>query len=85
MKWNKKQDWFWEGNVQDEIVGYMKNQERFKIIKRANPIKRTRGSDILAQKVAVLRQVAVSGYPFDKYTLDASGGRKREGILGEER
>jgi len=78
MKWDKKHDWFWEGNVQDKIIDYMKKREGFEIIGRSDTNTRQKGPDILAKKRSVLRQVAVKGYPSDKYTQDFPGGKKGE-------
>ena len=55
-----------------------KKKEGFKIIKKADTHRRERGPDILAKKNSVLRQVAVKGYPSDKYTQDCLGGKKGE-------
>ena len=33
MTWNKTQDWFWEGNIQNKIADYMQNKEGVKIPK----------------------------------------------------
>jgi len=78
MVWDKTQDWFWEGNIQEKIVNYMKKKEKFVIIRKSNTGARERGPDILAKRNTILRQVAVKGYPSDKYTQDCLGGKKGE-------
>lgn len=78
MGWDKTQDWFWEGNIQEKIANYMENKEKFVIIRKSNTGTKERGPDILAKRNTVLRQVAVKGYPSDKYTQDCLGGKKGE-------
>jgi len=76
--WDRSLDWFWEGNVQERIIDYMLNVEKFEILIKSNTFKKTRGPDILARKDDLLRQVSVKGYPSDKYTTDFPGGKKGE-------
>lgn len=78
MVWDKTQDWFWEGHIQERIVNYMQHEERYEIIKKSNTYSKQKGPDILARKNYVLKQVAVKGYPSDKYTQDCLGGKKGE-------
>jgi hypothetical protein len=77
MTWTPESDWFWEGNVQKKIVGFMNRNEGFEIISTANTQTKERGPDILAEKGGVRRIVSVKGYPSDKYTSGPNMGRKK--------
>jgi len=76
VEWDKRHDWFWEGNVQEKIVEYMKNVDKFDVLSESNTFEKTPGPDILAKHGDKLRQVSVKGYPSDKYTSDFPGGKK---------
>lgn len=81
-KWEKTQDWFWEGNVQNRIIEYMTKNEGFQIIRSADPGKKERGPDIFAQRKLSngsleRRQVAVKGYPSEKYVDGERKGEKK--------
>jgi hypothetical protein len=76
--WEKSHDWFWEGNIQDKIIEYMRDVEQFDHITASNTREKRVGPDILGKKGSVLRQIAVKGYPSDKYTDDFPGGKKGE-------
>jgi len=78
MEWDKSQDWFWEGNVQQKIVEYIRNIEKFEVLLASNTLEKRRGPDILSRRDDIFRQVSVKGYPSDKYTSDFPGGKKGE-------
>ena len=76
-KWDKTDDWFWEGNIQERIIRYMKNAEGFHVVESANTAMKTQGPDILAERHGVRRRVAVKGYPSDKYVSGNKKGQKK--------
>ena len=81
-EWDKTQDWFWEGNVQNRIIEYMKEVEGFKIVKEADPLSKERGPDILAERrlndgSLEIRRVAVKGYPSTRYVEGEKKGKKK--------
>lgn len=81
-EWDKTQDWFWEGNVQERIIEYMKRNEGFRIDQSADPTTKERGPDILAKRRLSdgsfeKRRVAVKGYPSDKYVEGQRKGQKK--------
>ncbi len=75
MKWDKTKDWFWEGNIQEKIKIYLKNN-KFEIVKTSNTLSREKGPDILAKKHNKIWRIAVKGYPSDKYVENSSFGTK---------
>jgi len=75
---DKKQKWFWEGNIQQKIASYMVNNENYKILKMANCAAKSRGPDILALRKAIQIHVSVKGYPTETYAEDSLGGKKGE-------
>lgn len=78
MRWDKKQDWLWEGNIQEKIANYMERKEGFKIIEKANTEAKKPGPDIKGEKNGKYIIVAIKCYPSDKYTGDFPGGKKGE-------
>ena len=76
--WDKTEDWFWEGNVQEKIVQYMKDTEGFGIIETSDTRKKKPGPDILGERNGVKRHVSVKGFPSKYYTSDFPGGKKGE-------
>lgn len=73
-KWNKKQDWFWEGNVQEKIVEYIE-KKGFKITEKANTETKKQGPDIKILKGGKYEVIEVKGYPSDKYAINSPGGK----------
>ncbi|MHB9032304.1 MAG: hypothetical protein ACYC6L_04565 [Anaerolineae bacterium] len=57
-----KKEWFWEGNVQSRIIGYLAAQD-FSIRSVANTATHIQGIDIIAEKDGVELWVSVKGYP----------------------
>lgn len=74
-EWDKTKDWFWEGNIQQKIIDYLKNQEGFRIVKFCDP--KTKGPDILVEQHGILRQIEVKGYPSDKFVSGPNEGQKK--------
>lgn len=54
--------WYWEGNVQNSVVTYLKN-DGYTIHNIANTATREHGKDIKAEKEGILLWVSVKGYP----------------------
>ncbi|HEB73778.1 hypothetical protein DRN98_00895 [Methanosarcinales archaeon] len=77
-EWDKTQDWFWEGNIQEKIANYMEITEGFKVTEKANTESKKQGPDIKGEKDGKYRIVAIKGYPSDKYTANFPGGKKGE-------
>lgn len=73
--WDKTHDWFWEGNVQERILKYMREQEGFEIVKVCDT--KTKGPDILAKRNGKIIQVEVKGYPSDKYVNGLQKGERK--------
>jgi hypothetical protein len=46
--WDKSQDWFWEGNVQERIREYMKDVEKFEIMRESDTLNKSHGPAFLA-------------------------------------
>ena len=74
--WNKTQDWFWEGNIQDVIVKHLEGKG-FRILSAADTDKKEQGPDIKAGISGSILQVAVKGYPSDKYVSGTKLGLKK--------
>jgi hypothetical protein len=54
--------WFWEGNVQEEIVNLLRHNG-WTITSQANTARRERGKDIIAERDSILLWVTVKGFP----------------------
>jgi len=54
--------WFWEGNVQDVVIRYLRSQ-RYRIVSFADTASRQPGKDIEAERDGVPLWVTVKGYP----------------------
>lgn len=75
-KWDKTQDWFWEGNVQKRIVDHLCSQG-YRIVSMADTLLKERGPDILAEKNDQRKYIEVKGYPSDKYVAGPKAGEKK--------
>ncbi len=58
----KTANWFWEGNVQDSVIAYLKKQS-YQILSFADTASHERGIDIIAEKDGRQLWVSVKGYP----------------------
>jgi len=58
----KKDNWFWEGNVQAKVVGYLAGQG-YSIMSVADTASHQRGKDIEAEKNGRPVWISVKGYP----------------------
>lgn len=74
-KWDKEDDWFWEGNIQTKIAEYLDSQ-KYVDIKTVDTQTKEKGSDITAYKRSTLWVIEVKGYPSDKYTQDTERYKK---------
>lgn len=75
--WDKKQDWFWEGNIQKKIIKHLV-KDGFKILQHADCERKEHGPDILAMKDNIKRIIEVKGFPSERYTVDSHLGKKGE-------
>jgi hypothetical protein len=74
-EWDRTEDWFWEGNIQQKIIDFLNSMEGYKIIRICDP--KTKGPDILVERHGILRQIEVKGYPSEKYVAGPSEGQKK--------
>lgn len=75
-EWDKKDDWFWEGNVQNNIIDYLKS-DNYSDIRSVDTESKEKGPDITAIKSKRKWIIEVKGYPSDKYVADF--GQKKKG------
>ena len=60
-----KQKWYWEGNIQNKIVDFLKHQG-YQVLKEANTASKEPGVDITAISPAMKRLlVSVKGFPYE--------------------
>lgn len=59
---SKKDNWFWEGNVQSQVVRFLAGQGH-DIMSVADTTSHQRGKDIIAEKDGLPMWVSVKGYP----------------------
>ena len=59
---SKKDNWFWEGNVQSQVVHFLAGQG-YGIMSVADTASHQRGKDIIAEKDGLPMWVSVKGYP----------------------
>ena len=80
-EWNREQDWFWEGNIQTNLLDYMQNEEGFTILSTSDPVSAEQGVEIVAERTqddrSVHRLVSVLGWPSTVYTRGALAGQSR--------
>lgn len=62
QKATKKENWFWEGNVQAQVVSYLAGQG-YQIMSVADTASRQRGKDIEAENNGKTVWISVKGYP----------------------
>jgi Holliday junction resolvase len=55
-----EQEWYWEGNVQSRIVGYLQTQG-WRIIREADTERHEKGVDILAFRDGKMLAIEVKG------------------------
>lgn len=73
--WQKENDWFWEGNLQEKISVYLQKQG-FDVI-TADTRKKTTGADIIGTKSNEGIIVEVKGWPSDKYMDGGKQGQPK--------
>src|SRR5207248_8920736 len=78
---NREQDWFWEGNVQERVIEYMREEEGFTILSPGHPVGVERGLEIVAERSAdgipVQRLISVRGWPSLVYKRGPLQGQLR--------
>jgi hypothetical protein len=79
--WKREDDWFWEGNIQESVINYMKTEEGFTILSPGHPAPAEQGLEILAersqQSVTISRLVVIRGWPSPLYTRGSMAGQPR--------
>src|SRR5437762_13664196 len=80
-EWSRKQDWFWEMNVQAAVLDYMQSEEGFTILSAGQPVAGEQGLEIVAERMVedrpTHRLVSVRGWPSQLYTRGAMAGQPR--------
>jgi hypothetical protein len=78
---NREQDWFWEGNVQERVIEYMRDEEGFSILSPGHPTGTEQGLEVVAERniegVSLHRLVAVRGWPSLIYKRGPLQGQSR--------
>jgi Holliday junction resolvase-like predicted endonuclease len=74
--YNHKIDWYYEGNISQAIVGFLKGKD-YKIIKDNSSKISERGEDIVALKDGITLIVEVKGYPTEFHTKGKNKGQKK--------
>lgn len=59
---NTSRPWYWEGNVQERIVAYLRSKE-WQIVATADTASRKQGKDVVAKKSGKELWVSVKGWP----------------------
>jgi hypothetical protein len=80
-EWSREQDWFWEGNIQERVIEYMRDEEGFTILSPGHPAASEQGLEIVAERsldgVSVQRLVSVRGWPSQLYRRGPMQGQPR--------
>ena len=74
--YNHKTDWYYEGNISQAIVSFVKLQN-YKVIKDNSAKISKRGEDIVASKDGTTLIIEVKGYPTEFHTKGLNKGRKK--------
>jgi hypothetical protein len=79
--WQRSQDWFWEGNIQAQVLAYMQGEEGFTILSPGHPLPSEQGLEIAAERLVEQRVnhrlVSVRGWPSSLYTRGSLAGQPR--------
>lgn len=80
-EWRREDDWFWEGNVQERVIEYMKGEEGFTVLSPGHPAPSEQGLEVVAQRsnegISTNRLVVVRGWPSPLYTRGSLVGQPR--------
>jgi len=71
--WKPEDDWFWEGNVQQQILRHLESRG-WTVTASADTASRAAGPDILATRSGHKLRVSVKGWPSDKYARGPKKG-----------
>jgi Holliday junction resolvase-like predicted endonuclease len=74
--YDRSDEWFWEGHIQEKIADYLQDKQGYIIISTSNTNKGEAGPDICAEKFNVRLVVEVKGYPSTRYSRNYPGGKK---------
>ncbi|MEO8287947.1 MAG: hypothetical protein ABI670_16080 [Chloroflexota bacterium] len=78
---SREQDWFWEGNIQERVIEYMREEEGFTILSPGHPVGAEQGLEIVAERTldgySVQRLVTVRGWPSLIYKRGPLQGQSR--------
>lgn len=79
--WQRSDDWFWEGNIQTQVLAYMRGEEDFTILSPGDPLPGEQGLEIAAERAVDQRVnhrlVSVRGWPSALYTRGSLAGQPR--------
>jgi hypothetical protein len=79
--WKREDDWFWEGNIQERVIDYMKAEEDYTILSPGHPTPSEQGLEIVAERsqqgITISRLVVVRGWPSPLYTRGSMAGQPR--------
>ena len=79
--WKREDDWFWEGDIQQSVIDYMKTEEGFTILSPGHPVPAEQGLEILAERskqgITISRLVVIRGWPSPLYTRGSMTGQPR--------
>jgi hypothetical protein len=80
-EWSREQDWFWEGNIQERVLEYMRAEEGFTILSFGHTVASEQGLEVVAERttdeIPVQRLVTVRGWPSAVYTRGSMQGQPR--------
>jgi hypothetical protein len=78
---NREQEWFSEGNVQERVIEYMRDEEGFAILSPGHPSGAEQGLEIVAERnlegISVQRLITVRGWPSPTYRRGPLQGQPR--------
>src|SRR4051794_17025934 len=78
---SREQDWFWEGNIQERVIEYMRDEEGFTILSPGHPMGAEQGLEVVAERtlegVSVQRLITVRGWPGLTYKRGPLQGQSR--------
>ncbi len=72
----RSDEWYWEGNVQDRVVAFLRESE-WTITREANTATKEHGVDVLAEKDGRTLAVEVIGYPLAVYAAGPKAGQAK--------
>lgn len=74
--WKKSDDWFWEGNIQNRLAAFLREQGF--TVSETDTLSKKAGVDILAHRLTEQMLVEVKGWPSDKYMDGPKSGERKK-------